>query len=98
MVYSLIAKKILKTAAKKYGQTDLLKGTGKKLLKGAANIEKKADKISEKMIKEMNSPKILDKVKGYSKLLAGSLSLGTLFPSTIDKEKSSGTDKNKKKK
>ena len=47
MVYSLIAKKILKTAAKKYGQTDLLKGTGKKLLKGAANIEKKADKISE---------------------------------------------------
>ena len=87
MVYSLIAKKILKTAAKKYGQTDLLKGTGKKLLKGAANIEKKADKISEKMIREMNSPKILDKAKGYSKLVAGSLSLGTLFPSTVDKDK-----------
>ena len=50
------------------------------------------------MIKEMNSPKISDKVKGYSKLLAGSLSLGTLFPSITDKEKSSGTDKNKKKK
>tara|TARA_X000001388_G_C2165689_1_gene97878 strand:+ start:351 stop:647 length:297 start_codon:yes stop_codon:yes gene_type:complete len=98
MVYSLIGKKVLKAAVKKYGQTDLLKGTGKKLLKGAANIEKKADKISEKMIKEMNSPKISDKVKGYSKLLAGSLSLGTLFPSTIDKEKSSGTNKNKKEK
>ena len=98
MVYSLIAKKILKTAAKKYGQTDLLKGTGKKLLKGAINIEKKADKFSEKAIKQMNSPKISDKVKGYSKLLAGSLSLGTLFPSITDKEKSSGTDKNKKKK
>ena len=98
MVYSLIAKKILKTAAKKYGQTDLLKGTGKKLLKGAANIEKKADKISEKMIKEMNSPKISDKIKGYSKLLTGSLSLGTLFPSITDKEKSSGTNKNKKEK
>ena len=65
----------------------MLKGTGKKLLKGAANIEKKADKISEKMIREMNSPKISDKVKGYSKLLAGSLSLGTLFPSTVDKDK-----------
>ena len=50
------------------------------------------------MIKEMNSPKISDKIKGYSKLLTGSLSLGTLFPSTIDKEKSSGTDKNKKEK
>ena len=98
MVYSLIAKKILKTAAKKYGQTDLLKGTGKKLLKAASKIQDKADKHSEKMIKEMNSPKILDKVKGYSKLLTGSLSLGTLFPSTIDKEKSSGTDKNKKEK
>ena len=98
MVYSLIGKKVLKAAVKKYGQTDLLKRTGKKLLKGAANIEKKADKISEKMIKEMNSPKISDKVKGYSKLLTGSLSLGTLFPSTIDKEKSSGTDKNKKEK
>ena len=98
MVYSLIGKKVLKAAVKKYGQTDLLKGTGKKLLKGAANIEKKADKISEKMIREMNSPKISDKVKGYSKLLAGSLSLGTLFPSITDKEKSSGTDKNKKKK
>ena len=98
MVYSLIAKKILKTAAKKYGQTDLLKGTGKKLLKAASKIQDKADKHSEKMIKEMNSPKILDKVKGYSKLLAGSLSLGTLFPSTVDKKKSSGTNKNKKEK
>ena len=87
MVYSLIAKKILKTAAKKYGQTDLLKGTGKKLLKAASKIQDKADKHSEKMIKEMNSPKISDKVKGYSKLLAGSLSLGTLFPSTVDKDK-----------
>ena len=98
MVYNLIGKKVLKAAVKKYGQTDLLKRTGKKLLKGAANIEKKADKISEKMIREMTSPKILDKAKGYSKLVAGSLSLGTLFPSTIDKEKSSGTDKNKKEK
>ena len=98
MVYGKIGQEILKAAAKKYGQTDLLKGTGKKLLKGAANIEKKADKISEKMIREINSPKISDKVKGYSKLLAGSLSLGTLFPSITDKEKSSGTDKNKKKK
>ena len=50
MVYSLIAKKILKTAAKKYGQTDLLKGTGKKLLKAASKIQDKADKHSEKMI------------------------------------------------
>ena len=98
MVYSLIGKKVLKAAAKKYGQTDLLKGTGKKLLKGAANIEKKADKISEKMIREMNSPKILDKAKGYSKLVAGTLGLGAVFPSITDKEKSSGTDKNKKKK
>ena len=47
MVYSLIGKKVLKAAVKKYGQTDLLKGTGKKLLKGAANIEKKADKIKQ---------------------------------------------------
>ena len=98
MVYSLIAKKILKTAAKKYGQTDLLKGTGKKLLKGAANIEKKADKISEKMIKEMNSPKILDKVKGYLKLGGLTAGAATVMPSITDKEKSSGTDKNKKKK
>ena len=30
-------------------------------------VEKKADKISEKMIKEMNSPKATEKVKGYSK-------------------------------
>ena len=71
-----------------------LRGFGKAF----KNVEKKADKISEKMIREMNSPKILDKAKGYSKLVAGSLSLGTLFPSITDKEKSSGTDKNKKKK
>ena len=66
------------------------KGAGKAyqaFKKAASKIQDKADKHSEKMIKEMNSPKILDKVKGYSKLLAGSLSLGTLFPSTIDKEK-----------
>ena len=98
MVYSLIAKKILKTAAKKYGQTDLLKGTGKKLLKGAANIEKKADKISEKMIKEMNSPKLKDKVKGYLKLGGLTAGTATVMPSITDKEKSSGTNKNKKKK
>ena len=73
------------------------KGAGK-AYQAFKKLEKKADKVSEKMIKEMNSPKISDKVKGYSKLLAGSLSLGTLFPSTVDKEKSSGTNKNKKEK
>ena len=98
MVYSLIGKKVLKAAVKKYGQTDLLKGTGKKLLKGAANIEKKADKISEKMIKEMNSPKISDKIKGYLKLGGLTAGAATVMPSITDKEKSSGTDKNKKKK
>ena len=62
------------------------KGAGK-AYQAFKKLEKKADKVSEKMIKEMNSPKISDKVKGYSKLLAGSLSLGTLFPSTVDKDK-----------
>ena len=66
--------------------------------KGASKIQDKADKHSEKMIKEMNSPKILDKVKGYLKL--GGLTAGTaaVMPSITDKEKSSGTDKNKKEK
>jgi hypothetical protein len=59
--------------------------------KGASKIQDKADKHSEKMIKEMNSPKILDKVKGYLKL--GGLTAGTaaVMPSTVNKNK-----KNKK--
>ena len=59
--------------------------------KAFKKIEKKADKVSEKMIKEMNSPKILDKVKGYLKL--GGLTAGTaaVMPSTVNKDK-----KNKK--
>ena len=55
--------------------------------KGASKIQDKADKHSEKMIKEMNSPKISDKVKGYLKLGAGALGMGTVFPSTVDKDK-----------
>ena len=61
-------------------------------------LEKKADNFSEKLLKQLNSKDKVERTKGYSKLLTGSLSLGTLFPSTIDKEKSSGTDKNKKEK
>ena len=64
--------------------------------KGALKIQDKADKHSEKMIKEMNSPKLKDKIKGYLKL--GGLTAGTaaVMPSITDKEKSSGTNKNKK--
>ena len=50
------------------------------------------------MIKDMNSPKILDKVKGYLKLGGLTAGAATVMPSITDKEKSSGTDKNKKKK
>ena len=94
MVYNLIGKKVLKAAVKKYGQTDLLKGTGKKLLKGAANIEKKADKISEKMIREMNSPKILDTV-GIVKKDQIDINMKALHGIFILPAKD-GTDKNKK--
>tara|TARA_R100001086_G_scaffold75833_3_gene36753 strand:- start:1026 stop:1256 length:231 start_codon:yes stop_codon:yes gene_type:complete len=61
--------------------------------KAFKKIEKKADKVSEKMIREMNSPNPIDKVKGYSKLLAGSLGMGTAFPSTVDKDKKNGGKK-----
>ena len=62
------------------------KGAGK-AYQAFKKLEKKADKVSEKMIKEMNSPKISDKVKGYLKLGAGALGMGTAFPSTVDKDK-----------
>ena len=62
------------------------KGAGK-AYQAFKKLEKKADKVSEKMIKEMNSPKISDKVKGYLKLGAGALGMGTVFPSTVDKDK-----------
>ena len=48
MVYSLIGKKVLKAAVKKYGQTDLLKGTGKKLLKVLQTLKKKQIKFLKK--------------------------------------------------
>ena len=56
-----------------------LRGFGKALRK----VEKKADKFSEKAIKQMNSPKPTEKAKGYTKLVVGSLGLGTVFPSTV---------------
>ena len=58
-----------------------LKGFGKALRK----VEKKADTFSEKMIKEMNSPKLTKKAKGYSKLLGITLGAGAVMPSTVEK-------------
>ena len=58
-----------------------LRGFGKALKK----VEKKADTFSEKMIKEMNSPKLTEKATGYTKLVVGSLGLGTVFPRTVEK-------------
>ena len=54
-----------------------LRGFGKAF----KNVEKKADKISEKMIKEMNSPKAIEKAKGYSKLVGGTIAAKTVMPS-----------------
>ena len=54
-----------------------LRGFGKALRK----VEKKADTISEKMIKEMNSPKATEKAKGYSKLVGGTIAAKTVMPS-----------------
>ena len=44
----------------------------------------------------MSQEKILDKVKGYLKLGGLTAGAATVMPSITDKEKSSGTDKNKK--
>ena len=54
-----------------------LRGFGKAF----KNVEKKADKISEKMIKEMISPKAIEKAKGYSKLVGGTIAAKTVMPS-----------------
>jgi hypothetical protein len=59
-----------------------LKGFGKALRK----VEKKADTISEKMIKEMNSPKPTEKAKGYTKLVGGTLAASAAMPSTVKKQ------------
>ena len=71
------------------------KGAGK-AYQAFKKLEKKADKVSEKMIKEMNSPKISDKVKGYLKL--GGLTAGTaaVMPSTVNKDKKNKKNKGKK--
>ena len=61
-----------------------LKGFGKALRK----VEKKADTISEKMIKEMNSPKPTEKAKGYTKLVGGTLAASAAMPSTVKKTRS----------
>ena len=70
MVYSLIAKKILKTAAKKYGQTDLLKGTGKKLLK--KDLFKDETKKAFKKSKDFKTKsEIKDSLMPYKELRTG---------------------------
>jgi len=56
-----------------------LRGFGKALRK----VEEKADTISEKMIKEMNSPKPTEKAKGYTKLVGGTLAASAAMPSTV---------------
>ena len=56
-------------------------GIAKRGLGLLKKFEKKADKISEKMIKEMNSPKATEKAKGYSKLVGGTIAAKTVMPS-----------------
>ena len=71
------------------------KGAGK-AYQAFKKLEKKADKVSEKMIKEMNSPKLKDKIKGYLKL--GGLTAGTaaVMPSTVNKDKKNKGKKEKR--
>tara|TARA_R100001163_G_scaffold58761_1_gene47181 strand:+ start:63 stop:299 length:237 start_codon:yes stop_codon:yes gene_type:complete len=64
-----------------------------KAYKAFKKLEKKADKFSEKAIKQMNSPKPIEKAKGYTKLVVGALGMGTVFPSTVDKDKKNGGKK-----
>jgi len=61
--------------------------------KAASKIQDKADKHSEKMIKEMNSPKISDKVKGYTKLGGVTAGAAAVMPSTVDTDKKNGGKK-----
>ena len=67
-----------------------IKGAGKAykaFKKLASKIEKKADKHSEKMIKQMNSSKISDKVIGYTKLGGVTAGAAAVMPSTVDTDK-----------
>ena len=61
-------------------------GIAKRGLGLLKKFEKKADKISEKMIKEMNSKKLIEKAKGYSKLVGGTLAASAAMPSSIEKD------------
>ena len=45
-----------------------LKGVGKVLKKFSKKVDRWADKESGKMIKQMNSPKAIEKAKGYVKI------------------------------
>jgi len=58
-----------------------LRGFGKALKK----VEKKADTFSEKMIKEMNSPKLKEKATGYTKLGGLTAGAAAVMPSTVEK-------------
>ena len=58
-----------------------LRGFGKALKK----VEKKADTFSEKMIKEMNSPKLTEKATGYTKLGGLTAGAAAVMPSTVEK-------------
>jgi Sec-independent protein translocase protein TatA len=58
-----------------------LRGFGKALKK----FEKKADKVSEKMIKEMNSPKLKEKATGYTKLGGLTAGAAAVMPSAVEK-------------
>ena len=73
-----------------------IKGAGKAykaFKKLASKIQDKADKHSEKMIKEMNSPKLKDKVKGYLKLGGVTAGAAAVMPSTVNKDKKNGGKK-----
>ena len=61
-------------------------GIAKRGLGLLKKFEKKADKISEKMIKEMNSKKLIEKAKGYSKLVGGTLAASAAMPISIEKD------------
>ena len=60
------------------------KGAGK-AYQAFKKFEKKADNFSEKLLKQLNSKDKVERTKGYTKLVVGSLGLGTVFPSTVEK-------------
>ena len=63
-----------------------LKGAGKVLKKFSKKVDRWADKEAGKMIKQMNSPKAIEKAKGYSKLVGGTLAASAAMPSSIEKD------------